>query len=126
MIQCVVHGDFNKTLSFLQKVRKLSIEDILKKYAEDGVKALSDATPVRTGKTAASWGYKITKGQNTASIIWTNSNIVDGVCVAVVLNYGHTTPRGGYVEGRHYIEPAIQPIFDKIADAAWKEVTRVR
>lgn len=126
MIQCVVHGDFKKTMSFLQRIQRLDIEDVLRKYANDGVRALSEATPVRTGKTAASWSYYITKGKNTASIVWTNSNVVDNVCIAVILDYGHATATGGYVEGRHYIEPAIRPIFDKIANEAWKEVTRVR
>lgn len=124
MIQCVVHGDFKKTTNFLKRARKLDLESLLEKYAEEGVEALASATPVRTGKTADSWSYDIRKEPHRISIYWTNSNVERGVSIAVILDVGHGTGRGGYVQGRHYISPAIQPIFDKIAEAAWKEVTK--
>jgi hypothetical protein len=122
MIQCRVKGNFKTTTNFLQKLRKLDFESVLVKYAEEGVQALSSATPKRTGKTAASWDYEIVKEKGRISIFWTNSNLSDGVPVAVILEYGHGTGWGGYVQGRHYISPAIQPVFDEIAKEAWKEV----
>ena len=122
MIQCRVKGNFKNTNNFLQKLLKLDFESNLKKYAEEGVQALSSATPKCTGKTAASWDYEIVKEKNRISIFWTNSNMNEGVPVAVILEYGHGTGWGGYVQGRHYISPAIQPVFDRIANEAWKEV----
>ena len=122
MIQCTVRGDFKKTTSFLKRIQKLDFASTLDKYGERGVKALAEATPVRSGKTAASWSYEIKKGHNEVSIFWTNSNINDGVPIAVILEYGHGTGWGSYVQGRHYISPAIRPVFDEIAEAVWKEV----
>lgn len=124
MIRCTVKGDFKNTRNFLNRTRKLDLESLLKKYGEQGVQALSDATPVRTGLTAESWDYEIVRDHGSVSIFWTNSNVHDGVCIAVILDTGHGTARGGYVQGRHFISPAIQPIFDEIAEAAWKEVTK--
>jgi len=124
MIQCTVRGDFKKTNSFLKRIMKLDFSSLLKKYAEEGVEALFNATPIKTGKTAASWDYEIVKGRDTVSIFWTNSNLENDVPIAVILDYGHGTANGGYVQGRHYISPAIRPVFDKIANAAWKEVIR--
>lgn len=88
-----------------------------------GVDALAAATPVDTGKTASSWFCKIVQGDNSASISWSNSNVNDGVNIAIILQYGHGTRNGGYVEGRDYINPAITPIFDEILEKVWKEVT---
>lgn len=88
-----------------------------------GVKALSEATPVLSGKTASSWGYQISKGHGSFSIHWTNSNINDGVPIAVIIQYGHGTGWGGYVQGIDYINPALRPVFQDIADQVWKEVT---
>ncbi len=124
MIQCTVKGDFKKSNTFLKKCLKLDFGSLLKKYAEEGVEALFNATPVRTGLTAASWDYEIVKDYHSVSIFWTNSNMEGGVPIAVILDYGHGTQNGGYVQGRHFISPAIRPVFDKIADAAWKEVVR--
>lgn len=124
MIRCTVKGDFKKTRTFLKRIQKTDLGSLLKQYAEEGVKALSSATPVVTGKTAASWDYEIVEERNRISIYWTNSNVNDGVNIAVILDYGHGTGWGGYVQGRHYISPAIQPVFDEIADAAWKEVMK--
>lgn len=122
MIRCTVKGDFKKSYSFLRRIMKLDFDSLLKKYGEEGVKALASVTPVRTGKTAASWGYHIERSPGKISVVWTNTNVVDHVPVVVILDYGHGTANGGYVEGRHFISPAIRPVFDKIADAAWKEV----
>lgn len=93
------------------------------KYGIEGVEALASATPVDSGKTADSWSYEITGNKSFASITWNNSNINNGVSIAIILNYGHGTGTGGYVAGREYISPAIRPIFDRIADDAWREVT---
>ena len=123
MIKCEIKGDFKKTLSFLRRIQGKDLGSLLKKYAEQGVEVLRSATPVVTGKTAASWSYEIVQDRNKISIFWTNSNINEGVPIAVILEYGHGTGWGGYVQGRHYISPAIQPVFDQIAEAAWKEVT---
>lgn len=124
MIRCTVKGDFKKTRNVLKRALKLDLNSLLEKYAEEGVEALKAATPVVTGKTAESWGYEIVEEPGRISIYWTNSNVVNYIPIAIVLDYGHATGNGGYVQGRHYISPAIQPIFDKIADAAWKEVTK--
>ena len=124
MIQCVVKGDFKKTTGFLNRVRKLDFESVLRKYAEKGVKVLYSATPKVTGETASGWSYDIVRAPGQISIYWTNSHFNEGVPIAVILDYGHGTGWGGYVQGRHYIAPAIRPVFDEIAEAAWKEVTR--
>lgn len=116
-------GNFNNTERFFKRARKMDFFRNLEKYAQEGVAALSSATPVDSGLTAASWDYEIKKGNGKISIYWTNSNINNGVPIAVILQYGHGTNGGGYVQGRDYINPAIRPIFDKIAENAWKEVT---
>ena len=123
MVTFTVSGSYKRTRKFLEKSQKMNINDILNKYGKQGVKALSKATPVDTGKTAKSWSYEITKDKNGPSIVWKNSNKNKGVSIAVILQYGHGTRNGGYVQGRDYINPAIQPIFDEIANSAWKEVT---
>lgn len=122
MVSCKVKGDFKNTRRFLEGCQKLDFESLLKQYAEEGVNALRSATPIRTGKTAASWDYEIVREKDKISIFWTNSNINDGVPIAVVIEYGHGTGWGGYVQGRHYIAPAVRPIFDNITEAVWKEV----
>ena len=117
-------GDFSKTLSFLERAKESVKLGTLDRYGREGVAALSSATPVDTGLTARSWYYKIERDKNTATISFFNSNIQNGVPIAIVLQYGHGTRNGGWVQGRDYINPAIQPIFDKIANTAWKEVTK--
>lgn len=117
-------GDFKKTERFLNRMKKNDyIKNILNKYGEMGVRALSNVTPVDSGTTASSWGYKIKFSGSSFIIYWTNSNINNGVNIAIILQYGHGTGTGGYVQGRDYINPAIKPIFDKMADEAWEEVT---
>lgn len=101
----------------------MRLESILKKYGEQGVKALSEATPKDTGKTAASWSYKISNTSKGFKLDWTNSNTNQGVNIALIIQYGHGTSTGAYVQGRDYINPALKPIFDEIANAVWKEVT---
>lgn len=115
-------GDFSKTEKFLaDTVKKLYYRN-LQKYAEQGVAALASATPIDSGETANSWGYEIRQTKNSVSIYWTNSNVNKGVPIAVIIQYGHGTRNGGYVQGRDYINPAMRPIFDKIAESVWKEV----
>lgn len=122
MITFVSKGDFSKTLKFLEKSKKFDPQDILKKYGELGVQALAEATPKDSGETAASWSYEIRHGREQSSIYWTNSNVNKGVPIAIILQYGHGTGTGGYVQGRDYISPAILPIFDNLADSVWKEL----
>ena len=118
-------GDFSKATQYLLRIKDTTKISVLEKYAQEGVTALSAATPIDTGKTATSLGYRIEKTNSTIRLVFTNSNINKGVNVAVILQYGHGTGTGGWIEGRDYINPAIQPIFDKIAKEAWEEVTRV-
>ena len=118
-------GDFSKTMKFFEHAKQaLHITTKLEKYAQAGVDALAAATPVDSGVTAASWYYEITEGDGWTTIAFNNSNINKGVSIALILQYGHGTRNGGYVQGRDYINPAIRPIFDKLADEAWEEVTK--
>ena len=116
-------GDFSKTEKFLNSISKKLYYRNLQKYAEQGVAALASATPIDSGSTANSWDYEIRQTKNSVSIYWTNSNVNKGVPIAVIIQYGHGTRNGGYVQGRDYINPAMRPIFDKIAENVWKEVT---
>lgn len=125
MISFKHKGDFKRTEKLLKKSLGREYRAILEKYAEEGVRQLSANTPKESGETAASWSYEIIQNGSSLSIIWKNSNIQKGVNIAVILQYGHGTRNGGYVRGRDYINPALQPVFDKLAEAAWKEVTSV-
>lgn len=116
-------GNFQKTDNFLKKAKQGDYFRSLEKFAQEGVNALASATPIDSGKTAVSWDYTISRSKGSVSITWTNSNINDGVNIAVIIQYGHGTRNGGYVQGRDYINPAIRPVFDKIAENVWKEVT---
>ena len=122
LIRITTNGDFNNTFRFLNKMSKFQINKILEKYGQMGVEALRSATPIDSGKTAESWGYEISVGKEGATIHWTNTNQNKGVYIAVILQYGHGTGTGGYVQGIDYINPAIRPVFDKIAEEAWMEV----
>lgn len=115
-------GDFKKLSSFLERMKKPLKKTTLDKYGKEGVRALMAATPVDTGLTASLWHYDINMSKDSSSISFYNDNINNGVPIAIILNYGHGTRNGGYVKGRNYINPAIQPIFDKLAQEAWKEV----
>ena len=125
MIGIECKGNFSKSLGYLDKVKHIVRLGNLDKYGREGVAALASATPVDSGLTAASWYYKIEYGTNSVKLIFLNSNIQNGVPIAIILHYGHGTGTGGWVEGRDYINPAIQPIFDKIVNDAWREVTRL-
>lgn len=118
-------GDFSKTLKYLGKVKNNIKPRDLDRYGQEGVAALASATPVDSGLTAKSWRYEIVNENGSTRIEFLNTNIQNGVPIAIILQYGHGTGSGGWVEGRDYINPAIQPIFDKIADEAWKEVTTI-
>lgn len=119
------HGSFDKTERFLKKANRPQYIRILSKYAKAGVDALASATPSDSGETANAWGYEIRTSGSYFSIRFTNSNVVDGVPIAIILQYGHATRNGGYVEGRDYINPAVKPILDRLAEEAWKEVTNL-
>jgi hypothetical protein len=125
MISFRQKGDFSKTTKYLTKLKQRNLMRNLERFGKQGVDALSSATPVDTGLTAGSWYYKIEIKPTFAKISFCNSNIQNGVPVAVILQYGHATGNGGWVEGRDYINPAIQPIFDKIANSTWEEVTKL-
>ena len=125
MISFRQKGDFSKLTRFLEKAKEVVKLGDLDKYGREGVAALSSATPIDSGETANSWFYEIKHGNGSATITFLNSNINEGVPIAIILQYGHGTGTGGWVEGRDYINPAIQPVFDKIADEAWKEVTKI-
>ena len=124
MISFRQKGDFSKLSRYIEKAREAAKIGILEKYGREGVAALASATPVKTGKTASSWVYEIKRQNGSVSIVFKNTNIVNGVPIAIILQYGHGTGTGGWVEGRDYINPAIQPIFDEIANKAWREVTK--
>lgn len=125
MIKFRQKGDFSKLTHYLEKVKEIVKLGDLDKYGREGVAALASATPVDTGLTASSWRYEIQHGNDSVSITFYNDNIQNGVPIAIILQYGHGTRNGGYVQGRDYINPAIKPIFDKITEDAWKEVTRL-
>lgn len=117
-------GSLQKTMNFLKRARRLNY-DVLDMYGQIGVEALAEATPKDSGKTAQSWYYNIVETRDGVSIQWLNSNLGDGWCpIAVILQYGHATGTGGWVEGRDYINPAIQPIFDDIANQIWRGVNK--
>ncbi len=122
MIRVKQRGDFKNTEKLLKKSFGRDYRSILEKYGQQGVSALSASTPINSGTTATSWSYEIIQNKGSISIVWNNSNINKGVNIAIILQYGHGTRGGGYVEGIDYINPALRPIFDKLSEAAWKEV----
>lgn len=125
MIKITQRGDLKRVTEYLYRIKSAIKNGKLDAYGREGVAALMSATPRDSGLTASSWYYRIEQNNGSVSISFHNSHINDGVNIAIILQYGHGTGTGGWVEGRDYINPAIQPIFDKIADNAWKEVTRV-
>lgn len=116
-------GDFRRTQNFLNKLAKQDLNALLNRYGQIGVDALASATPTDTGETATSWVYEIERKRRGYSIIWRNTNVNDGVPIAILIQYGHGTGTGGWVEGRDFINPAIRPIFDQIAEEVWRQVT---
>ena len=125
MITFKQKGDFEKTTKYLIKAKAVKLEPILRKYGEQGVAALQATTPRDTGLTANSWYYEIERSGGSVSIAFYNSNIQNGIPIAIILQYGHGTGTGGWVQGRDYINPALQPVFDGIAEQAWREVTKL-
>ena len=124
MIKIKHKGNFSKLTRYFKRAEKAGNVDF-DKYGKAGVEALSSMTPVDSGETANSWYYKIEKRSGVTEISFHNSNIQNGVPIAIILQYGHGTRSGGWVQGRDYINPAIQPLFDSIANDAWREVTRL-
>lgn len=122
MVKFKHRGSFNNIEKFLNKMTDRDYLNVLSSYGEAGVKALSAATPVDSGLTAQSWTYEIERTKEKTTISWLNTNVNDNVVIAVILQYGHGTGTGGYVQGRDYINPAMRPVFDKIAEQAWREV----
>ena len=118
-------GNFERTDRFLKGAKEKRYLKVLDKYGQEGVAALAAATPTDSGLTAESWDYKIQNGSGGYKIMWTNSNVNDGVPIAIIIQYGHGTGTGGYVQGRDYINPAMRSVFDNIADKAWEEVKRL-
>lgn len=125
MIKIRHRGNFANLERFLSRAQRLQIRSILERYGAEGVAALASATPVDTGLTSRSWDYQIDIRSKGYTLTWTNSNIIKGVPIAIILQYGHGTGTGGYVAGRDYINPAIRPIFDKISDSIGKEVAKL-
>lgn len=125
MIEIDVSGSTKKTQSFLEKMGKIDgdIRSTLESAGQRGVEALRASTPVDSGLTANSWGYEVVQENGSISLYWTNTHVISGVNVAIILQYGHGTGTGGWVAGRDYINPAIKSIFDSIADDVWKKVT---
>lgn len=117
-------GDFKKTYRFLNRLKNQDFRKILDKYGEQGVAALSKATPIDTGLTSKSWRYVIEQDKDSVTISWYNDNVHEGVNIALILQYGHGTPSGHYIRGKNYIKPAMKPLFEQIEEAVWKEVTK--
>lgn len=124
MITFKQKGDFSNLTRYLQRVKRAVRLSDLDKFGQEGVAALASATPVDSGLTANSWYYEITNKDGVIKLSFHNSNIQNGVPIAIILQYGHGTGTGGWVQGRDYINPAVQPIFDRITNDAWREVTK--
>lgn len=122
MIVIRERGSFQKTERYLKGLRRRQLRPILERYAKEGMAVLAAATPVDSGVTAASWGYEISVTKSGFSAAWTNDNVVKGVPIAIILQYGHATGTGGFVQGQDYINPAIRPVIDKMTEALWREV----
>lgn len=123
MIVLKTTGKLKKTEKFLSKMSNFDIRRILNKYGEEGVNALAENTPVRSGETASSWRYKVSINNGIATVTWLNTHVEKGVNIAIILQYGHGTRNGGYVQGIDYINPALKPVFNALAEEAWMEVT---
>ena len=125
MIKIRQKGNFSKLNRYLERAKEAVKIGDLDKYGKAGVAALASATPVDSGETANSWYYEIKRQNGSVSLVFKNSHVNQGVPIAIILQYGHGTRNGGWVEGRDYINPAIQPIFDQIVNDAWREVTKL-
>lgn len=125
MITISSKGNFNNTEKFFKKVATSNYISVFDKYGKEGVRLLSSATPVDTGKTSESWTYEVKKSKSGISIEWSNSNVVNGVQIAVIIQYGHGTQNGAYIQGQDYINPVIKPLFDILTNDIWKDVSKV-
>lgn len=125
MIQFKTTGNFKNINGYLERIKELKYEGILNKYGEEGVILLAANTPKKTGRTATSWQYTIERENNKASLIFYNDNVKNGVNIAILLQYGHGTKNGNYVQGIDYINPTIKPLFEKLAKELWEEVTKI-
>lgn len=125
MVRFSQKGDFSKLTGYFERLKEVVKLGDLDKYGQEGVAALASATPIDSGLTANSWDYEIENRNGSIKIGFYNSNIQNGVPIAIILQYGHGTRNGGWVQGRDYISPSIQPIFDKIANDAWRGVTKL-
>jgi hypothetical protein len=125
IIQITQKGSFKNTEKYLERLSKLKVDQILNKYGTIGQNALSNATPADTGLASQSWYYSIKSGPGYHSIRWHNSDTENGFPVAIMIQYGHGTGTGGYVQGRDYINPAIRPVFDQLVNEVWEEVTKI-
>ena len=125
MISFRQKGDFSKLTRYLERAKNAVRLGVLDKYGREGVAVLASATPIKSGLTASSWYYEVVHENGSAKINFCNSHINNGVPIAIILQYGHGTGTGGWVQGRDYINPSIQPVFDKIATEAWREVTKL-
>ena len=125
MISITNKGDLAKTFNFLNSSKKFNASNIMNKYGKEGVSLLSKNTPIDSGKTSQSWSYKIENLKGKTTINWYNSNVVNGVNIAIILQYGHGTQSGGYVSGRDYINPALLPLFNTMANELWMEVNKI-
>lgn len=123
MIKFTHHGNFNRTTRYLRKLSDLELRNIMIKYGSEGVNVLRSNTPKDSGQTADSWDYELRSRRGGFSIYWTNSNINDGIPIVILLQYGHGTRSGTFVQGVDFINPAMRPLFDRIAENLWKEVT---
>lgn len=124
VISFTQQGNFKKTDRFLHSLIGLHYGNKMKHYGEKGVQALRAATPKDSGETAEAWSYEIVEEPGRTAVYWRNSHVVNGTNIAVILQYGHATRNGGFVEGIDYINPAIRPIFRQMSEEAWKEVVR--
>ena len=123
MIKITQSGSFKNTDRFLKNVSKVDYRSVLNRYGQEGVDALSNATPVDSGETSYSWTYEVTYKNGQYKLEWYNTHMAGSAPVAILIQYGHATRNGGYVEGIDFINPALKPIFEKMANDAWKEVT---
>lgn len=126
MIRIKQSGNFNFLERFLKRAPSIDYHRILSKYGQEGVAALASVTPIDSGDTKNSWSYEVVVSPGYSRLTWKNSNVTSsGVPVAILIQYGHATGNGGYVEGRDFINPAILPIFQRLADELWREVSNL-
>ena len=126
MITVEMKGDFSKTEKFFEKIKNLAKIGNLDQYGRMGVEALARATPKDTGLTSESWEYRVVNRPGRMAIIWENTNTTtDGTPIVVLIQYGHGLKNGGYVKARDFINPALRPVFDTIANELWEEVIKV-